>query len=191
MISQELIINYINEFLFNKELSVIFISIFLLFFIRLFTNFFKNNFFGFFIFSLPGTILHEFAHLFIGILTFAKPVNFSLIPKKSDNGYTLGSVSFTNIKWFNAIPIAFAPILLIPFNLEILYQSTLFLNKYYLYSLQFNLFSILIGSVIFSSIYSSIPSGPDFRVALSSKIGIFFYISLITLILNKYYLFWI
>jgi hypothetical protein len=56
---------------------------------------------------LPGTFLHELSHLIFGILTNAKPNSFSIIP----NRMKLGSVSFTNITWYNAIPTALAPLL--------------------------------------------------------------------------------
>jgi hypothetical protein len=56
---------------------------------------------------LPGTCLHELCHLFLGVLTNAKPNSFSIIP----NRMKLGSVSFTNITWYNAIPTALAPLL--------------------------------------------------------------------------------
>lgn len=58
---------------------------------------------------LPGTFLHELSHLIFGILTNAKPNSFSIIP----NRMKLGSVSFTNITWYNAIPTALAPLLVL------------------------------------------------------------------------------
>jgi hypothetical protein len=62
--------------------------------------------------SIPGTVLHEAAHLFVGLLFFAKPVSINLIPRRRDNHWVLGSVS-ANLNFFNAVPVAFAPLLLI------------------------------------------------------------------------------
>lgn len=56
---------------------------------------------------LPGTLLHELTHFIIGVLTNAQPNSFSIIP----NHTKLGSVSFTHLTWYNAIPTTLAPLL--------------------------------------------------------------------------------
>jgi hypothetical protein len=64
------------------------------------------------ILSLPGTFLHELLHLTAGIVTNAQPVSFSLLPKRDRRGkLILGSASFANIRWYNALPTALAPLL--------------------------------------------------------------------------------
>ena len=56
---------------------------------------------------MPGVFLHELLHFLIGLITNAKPSSFSIIP----NRIQAGSVSFSNITWYNAIPTALAPLL--------------------------------------------------------------------------------
>jgi len=68
----------------------------------------------FFCFYLSGTILHELAHFCAGIMTNARPVDFSLFPRRSvGNQWILGSVSFANIRWYNAAFVGLAPILVL------------------------------------------------------------------------------
>jgi hypothetical protein len=64
--------------------------------------------------SLPGTIAHELTHLVVGFLVHAKPHGFSIWPRRSGNGWILGSVSFRNIGLLNGAFVAFAPLLLLP-----------------------------------------------------------------------------
>ena len=55
--------------------------------------------------NIPGTFLHELMHFLVGALFNAKPCNFTLFPKKNENGdYVMGSVGFRNIAYYNAIP---------------------------------------------------------------------------------------
>jgi hypothetical protein len=68
----------------------------------------------FFSFYLSGTILHEIAHLLVGFLTNARPVNFSVIPRRTvGNQWILGSVSFANLRWYNAAFVGLAPVLVL------------------------------------------------------------------------------
>ncbi len=64
--------------------------------------------------SLPGTILHELLHFCVGLILGARPVAFSLIPRRAGKRWILGSVSFARITLFNAAPTAFAPLLMLP-----------------------------------------------------------------------------
>lgn len=68
---------------------------------------------------LPGTLLHEAAHWGVGALTGARPGALSMLPAKSADGrrWTLGAVGFRRISWFNALPIALAPLVLAPLAL--------------------------------------------------------------------------
>lgn len=64
----------------------------------------------FFVFYLSGTILHELAHLLLGLLTNARPVSFSVMPRRaSASRWILGQVSFANIRWYNAAFVGLAP----------------------------------------------------------------------------------
>ncbi|MBF0177426.1 MAG: hypothetical protein HQL63_11360 [Magnetococcales bacterium] len=62
--------------------------------------------------NLFGTLLHELAHYLVGLLLLAKPSRISLWPQQTPNGLTLGSVTFSNLRFFNTIPTALAPMLL-------------------------------------------------------------------------------
>lgn len=63
---------------------------------------------------LPGTLMHELCHWIVGVLTMARPGFPSIIPHRSPTGWTLGSVSLRNARWFNGALVAFAPLLLLP-----------------------------------------------------------------------------
>jgi hypothetical protein len=70
----------------------------------------------FFIFSAAGTLCHELAHFSVGLLLGAEPVGFSIMPRRSGRTWELGSVTFANLRWYNAAPAALAPflVLLVP-----------------------------------------------------------------------------
>ncbi len=62
-------------------------------------------------FMFLGVLLHETLHLIIGAILNAKPVGMSVIPKRGREGtMELGSVCFSNITWYNALPLALAPL---------------------------------------------------------------------------------
>lgn len=65
----------------------------------------------FLLFRLAGTICHELAHFFVGLVTYARPEAFSVMPRRMANGWQLGSVSLTRVRWYNAAPAALAPFL--------------------------------------------------------------------------------
>lgn len=118
--------------------------------------------------NIPGTVLHETAHFIVGLCLWAKPTSFTLFPKKNGNTYTMGSVGFRNIKFYNALPSAMAPLLLL--------FAAYFLNQYYLNHAHITiwnyLFFILLETII---IENAIPSSTDFRVAFSRPLGILIY----------------
>jgi len=70
----------------------------------------------FFIFSVAGTVCHELAHFSVGLLLGAEPIGFSVIPRRTGRTWELGSVTFANLRWYNAAPAALAPflVLLVP-----------------------------------------------------------------------------
>ncbi|WP_323141366.1 hypothetical protein [Massilia phyllosphaerae] len=67
----------------------------------------------FFIFSAAGTLCHELAHFSVGLLLGAKPVGFSIMPRRRGRTWELGSVTFANLRWYNAAPAALAPFLVL------------------------------------------------------------------------------
>lgn len=122
-----------------------------------------------FLYILPGTIMHELSHFIIGLVFLGNPNSFSLIPKKTEGGFILGSVTFSNIRFFNAIPIALAPLLL----LYIAFLLLRFSNNSPIIE------QFIFGFLIFNLIFSSVPSSTDLKVLLSKPIGILFYLVII------------
>lgn len=128
--------------------------------VKLMTN---NNIISVSIVNMFGTFLHELMHFCVGFLLNAKPVSFSLFPRKAEGGYVLGSVQFSNLSWYNTIPTAMAPLLLI-----------VVANQFDTYFFQFvggeggvkvELLYLFCMAII---IDNAIPSSTDFRVAFGS-----------------------
>ena len=76
----------------------------------------------FFMFTAAGTLCHELAHFSIGLLTNAEPVGMSVLPRRikrkkgsppGGHNWELGSVTFANLRWYNAAPAALAPLLVL------------------------------------------------------------------------------
>ena len=119
--------------------------------------------------NIPGTVLHEAMHFFVGLFFNARPRNFSLLPHRDDNGgYVMGSVSFSNVTAYNAVPAALAPLLLLPIgfyaNRYVLPEIPPTFVNYVLY--------ILLQTII---IENAIPSSTDFKVARMFFSGIVMY----------------
>lgn len=67
--------------------------------------------------AFPGTAAHELAHLLVGLLLRAQPVEMTLFPKYLSKGrWQLGGVSFANLRWWSAPWVAMAPMLLAPLS---------------------------------------------------------------------------
>jgi hypothetical protein len=115
------------------------------------------------IIRLPGVILHELAHLLIGMLLRAQPGSFNLIPQcRGDGRWTLGSVGFGRVTAFNAVPIAFAPLGLVPL--------ALYLYRYWFTWLPVTLANtLLLYTSVFLLICNALPSRQDLRVASNWK----------------------
>jgi hypothetical protein len=112
--------------------------------------------------NLTGVILHELAHLIVGMLFRAKPAGISLVPRRDGNGWHLGSVSFRRITVVSAVPVALAPLGLAPLA-YLLYRHWF---TWYAPSLPATL--ALYGS-LFVLLYNSLPSRQDLRVAFNWK----------------------
>ena len=130
--------------------------------------------------NLPGTFLHECAHFFVGLLLWAKPVRFSIFPKKSNDCYVMGQVGFANLRFYNALPSALAPLLL------------LFL-AFYLNGKFFSLFPLNLGTyllyifVMTLLIENSIPSSTDLKQGFHILSGILLYLGLTTLAIVAFF----
>jgi hypothetical protein len=72
----------------------------------------------------PGTFAHELLHYLAGWVAGAKPVSLSLIPRRTaEGGWVLGSVSFSNLRWWNSVPVSLAPLALLPFSAYLWIES--------------------------------------------------------------------
>jgi len=119
--------------------------------------------------NVPGTALHELMHYLVGLILNAKPCNFTLFPKKSmDGGYVMGSVGFCNVRFYNAVPSAMAPLLLLFIGF--------YLNRYFLPTMRLTavnyILYVLLQTII---IENAVPSGADFKVAFAYPKGVILY----------------
>lgn len=72
----------------------------------------------------PGTVAHELLHFLAGWITGAKPVSLSVIPRRSlQGGWVLGSVAFTNLRWWNSALVGLAPMALLPGSVYLVIES--------------------------------------------------------------------
>lgn len=120
--------------------------------------------------SLPGTVGHEFLHFLVGTLALAKPVKVSLIPKfHRDGSATLGFVRFSNIRWYNALWVGFAPLLALPAATWLVYWRSTQIPPLH--------FPELAWSYIAASLtYSCLPSKADVEIVLSKPAGLIVYL---------------
>jgi hypothetical protein len=111
---------------------------------------------------LSGTILHELAHLLAGFVTNARPVDFSVIPRRTvGNQWILGSVSFANIRWYNAAFVGLAPVLIlfVPIFVAV---GRLYLGNAY------DWLDVAVAVLVAPAYLSFLPSRVDWLVALRS-----------------------
>ena len=118
--------------------------------------------------NLFGTILHELSHFFIGLFLNAYPTQFNLFPKKIGDSYVVGSVGFRNITFYNALPSAMAPLLLL--------IAGYYFNVWFFANVKITYLSyisyIFLQTVI---IENAVPSPQDFKVAFSQPLGLLMY----------------
>jgi len=122
--------------------------------------------------NIPGTLLHELMHFCVGGLLNAQPCNFALLPKRTMEGdYVMGSVGFRNITFYNAVPAALAPLLLLPIGF--------YLNRYYLPMMTPTLGNYILYVLLQTIIVeNAIPSRVDFDVAGKYFSGVMLYLVL-------------
>jgi len=128
----------------------------------------KSNIFTAWIMYLIGTLFHELAHLLVSIITYGKPTWFSIFPSKQKNemnetvGYTLGYVSSNNLRWYNVFLVAMAPLLLLPLSYWIYLHFFDYCDKSIITIVSYIF-------IIISLLFSSIPSGTDFKLVFNVK----------------------
>ena len=127
--------------------------------------------------NIPGTLLHELLHLCVGGFMNARPCNFTIMPRRDAYGaYVMGSVGFRNVRFYNAIPSALAPLLLLPIGF--------YINRYVLPLIPMNLTNYILyvlGQTII--VQNSLPSQADWKIAGMYKSGIVLYVILFGAIL--------
>ena len=113
--------------------------------------------------SLPGTVMHEALHGVVGLVLFAKPKSFSILPRRQGNTWVLGSVGFTNLNIWNAAPVAFAPLLMLGIGwlLYVNWMLPTFMMANYL-------IWVASGYVTACALFSCIPSSTDIKAGAVS-----------------------
>lgn len=118
--------------------------------------------------NIPGTFLHEMSHFIVGLIFNACPTRFDLFPKKQGDCYVMGSVGFRNVNFYNAIPSALAPLLLLIIGY--------YFNGWFFLNIKVTYFSyisyVLLQTII---IENAVPSRQDFKVAFSYPLGFLLY----------------
>ncbi|UVW26924.1 hypothetical protein [Massilia sp. H6] len=128
----------------------------------------------FFVFTAAGTLCHELAHFSVGLLTNAEPVALSVWPrriKRSSRGsrrgergghnWELGSVSFANLRWYNAAPSALAPLTILALPFAVAWWRTR-------HGWVFEPFDLLLAVLLAPQFLSFWPSPVDWRLAARS-----------------------
>jgi hypothetical protein len=124
----------------------------------------RRSFWLFALLVLPGTLCHELCHWLVGKLLNGRPVHFTIIPRRAEQGFVLGSVALSNLRWYNAFFIGLAPLLLL--------------------GAAYGLFAWSLGGhlglgwreagvvfILANLIFGAVPSWQDLRVAARSPIG--------------------
>lgn len=112
--------------------------------------------------ALPGTLAHEALHLAAGVLTFARPHNVSVIPRRTVDGrYLLGVTTFANVRWWNAAFVGLAPL----GGYVIAYETALVRLRV---GSQFAVWDVAIWYGLAQLISASWPSSIDWRLSLRS-----------------------
>lgn len=116
----------------------------------------------FFIFTVAGTLCHELAHFFVGLVANARPVGLTIIPKRIGKaGWELGSVTFANLRWYNAAPAALAPLLVLSLPLAVAWWRTRGLWHY-------GPVDLALAFILAPQLLSFWPSRVDWRLAARS-----------------------
>ena len=113
--------------------------------------------------ALPGTFLHECSHWLVALLLGGRPTAPSVVPSRVDGRWRLGSVGVRQVRWFNALPIGFAPLLLAPLAWFALWQATRIEPAHWLH------WVVLYVAAVAAA--SCVPSTADARIVISRPLG--------------------
>lgn len=139
----------------------------------------RRHFLSFWFLALPGVILHELTHWVVALLTNGNPGMPNFIPKKIGDYYVLGRVSVYHARWYNALFIGLAPLILIPAAVALIYYgcSPAFLN---LQDWRYLIIPLLSAECLIVSL----PSRADLRLALLSWLPVLILILLLGIVLS-------
>ena len=106
---------------------------------------------------LPGVVVHESCHYIVGKAMNGNPISFSVWPREREGRYVLGSVGFTNLRWYNAFFIGMAPLVMFP-------------GAYYLLMWRVQTFTLNLKELVFlyliaNLISVALPSPADVKIA--------------------------
>jgi hypothetical protein len=118
----------------------------------------------------PGTFLHELSHWLMALLLGGRPTALNVVPVRSERGWRLGSVAIGNLRAFNAVPIALAPLLLAPLAAWALVHATRVPASSWLH------WALLY--VATSAAVSCLPSLTDWKLVFSRPLGLLLYAAL-------------
>ena len=111
----------------------------------------------------PGTVAHEAMHWIVGLLLLGNPQSFKIWPEDmKGGGQVLGSVSFANIGWWNALPIGIAPLLSVPLVWLICQNVTFHMGFQ----------DALVVWIMAASVAQAWPSSTDWNIAYSHPGGL-------------------
>lgn len=116
---------------------------------------------AFFLLTAPGTLCHELAHFGVGLLSNAEPVGINMIPRRRGRIWELGSVTFANLRWYNAAPAALAPLLVLLVPLAVAAWRTG-------PGWRFGPLDLALAPLLASQFLSFWPSPVDWRLAMRS-----------------------
>lgn len=140
-----------------------------------------KNIFTASLYNIVGTLFHELSHYIVAIIFNAKPVSFSIIPRRRGDDWILGSVTCRNLDWYNSFPVSLAPLMLVPAS-YLLYSGSLSLTG--VENIDFFIRTFI--SVIL--LYSAIPSAQDLKVAISEPVGVLIYGGVVITFAIKFFL---
>jgi hypothetical protein len=127
----------------------------------------------FFLFTVAGTLCHELAHFFAGLLTNARPVGLTVVPRWIGRGkrgrgaghWELGSVTFANLRWYNAAPAALAPLLVLALPLAVAWWRTRAMTTG---AVPYGVTDLALAFLLAPQLLSFWPSPVDWRLAARS-----------------------
>lgn len=125
------------------------------------------------LYCLPFTLMHELSHFVAALLTGGRPSSFSVWPRRSANGWILGSVSAVPTL-LSAAPTALAPLgwLMIGYQSLALWEMRpAWLPEY------------LIVAVLYACTAASTPSWQDIKVALTHPFSLLLWTAIVSIVI--------